>query len=318
MEAGAGKKTAGLFRLAGFARSVGAEILQGWMYHGNIAASLASLMVPDSLVAWSVRQSLAALETEQDATVRLIRRATSARRRPMKIVYNSETAARDHEALGYPADRTVLIPNGVDLDLFRPDRLARQRLRIELGLPENGLLVGMFARYHRVKDHTGFLAAARILAAARPEVDFILAGEGVTGENRELAELVARQGLQQRCRLLGRRDDIPSLTASLDLATLTSLSEGFPNVLAEAMACGVPCVATDAGESSTLLEPVGEVVPCRDPNALAAAWERILSMPDEERRRIGEAGREQVLSRYSLDRMTAAFEKLYRAMVSER
>ena len=318
METGAGKKAAGLFRLAGFARSLDADILQGWMYHGNIAASLSSLMVDGSQAAWSVRQALGALSTEQDATVRLIRRAVAVRRRPRRIIYNSEAAARDHEKLGYLPERKVIIPNGFDLDVFKPDRFARRRLLNELELPEATLLVGMIARYHPVKDHAGFLAAAALLASVRKNVHFVLAGEGVTQDNRELTDLVATNYLAERCHLLGRRDDVPSLTAALDLATLTSLSEGFPNVLGEALACEVPCVGTDVGASGTLLDRVGVVVPCRDPEALTAAWEKYLGMTPDNRRRTGAAGREVIRTRYSLDRMVTAFEDLYLNMVPNR
>jgi len=316
MESGAGRKAAAPFRLAGFARSAGAEILQGWMYHGNIAASFSSLMVSGSQVSWSVRQSLGALSTEKEATVRVIRRAMSVRRRPVKIVYNSETSARDHEQLGYAADRRMIIPNGFDLERFQPDSLAGRRLRAELQIPESTLLVGMIARHHPVKDHKGFFAAAERLGATRKDVHFILAGEGVTPDNQELAGLVAGHGLADRCHLLGRRDDIPSLTAALDLATLTSLSEGFPNVLGEAMACGVPCVGTDVGDTDKLLNETGGVVPCRDPQALVAAWERFLAMTPEQRQQVGVNSRATIRSRYSLDRMVAAFEDLYMTMIS--
>jgi len=315
MESGAGRKAAGPFRLAGFARSTGAEVLQGWMYHGNIAASFSSLMVSGSQVSWSVRQSLGALATEKGSTVRLIRRAMSVRRRPATIVYNSETAARDHEQLGYPADRSRIIPNGFDLEKFQPDSQAGDRLRAELQIPASSLLVGMIARYHAVKDHESFFAAAARLGAARGNVHFILAGEGVAPDNQELANLIAVHGLADRCHLLGRRDDLPALNAALDLATLTSLSEGFPNVLGEALACGVPCVATDVGDSGVLLKEAGEVVPCGDPQALVAAWERFLAMTPEQRRKVGAKGRATIRSRYSLDRMVTAFEDLYMTMV---
>jgi glycosyltransferase involved in cell wall biosynthesis len=134
-------------------------------------------------------------------------------------------------------------------------------------------------------------------------------------DNQELANLIARHGLADRCHLLGRRDDLSALTPALDLATLTSLSEGFPNVLGEALACGVPCVATDVGDSGVLLDEAGEVVPCGDPQALVAAWERFLAMTPEQRRQVGAKGRATIRSRYSLDRMVTAFEDLYMTLV---
>jgi len=311
MEKGAAEQAAGMIRLVRFARAVRPDILQGWMYHGNAAASLTGLAMPGSRVFWSVRQSLGAPQTEQSGTTRLIRRAVHLRRRPERIVYNSGVAALHHEKLGYPENCRTVIPNGFDDHRFQPDLAARDLIRKELDLPKDTPLIGMVARYHPVKDHDGFLKAAALLAGRAPDVRFLLIGSGVNGDNEELLDRIRSLDLSNRCHLLGERDDIPAVTAALDVATLTSLSEGFPNVIGEAMTCGVPVVATSVGETPELLDGIGTVVPCGDPASMAASWGELLELSVERRRSLGAAGRSRIQDRYSLARMISLFEKLY-------
>ncbi len=313
MEKGGTERVAGTIRLVRFARAFRPDILQGWMYHGNAAASLTSLAMPGSRVFWAVRQSLGAPETEHAGTSRLIRRSVHLHRRPEIIVYNSAVAARDHEELGYPEHRRMVIPNGFDTDRFRPDPDARDQVRKELGLSRDTRLIGMVARHHPVKDHAGFLKAAAVLAGAEPDVHYLLTGAGVTDDNRELSDQVRSLDLTSRCHLLGERNDIPAVTAALDIAALTSISEGFPNVIGEAMACGVPVAATCAGEVPELLDGIGTVVPCGDPDRMAAAWRGLLEMPAERRRSLADAGRARIQDRFGITRMISSFEKLYQA-----
>lgn len=311
MEKGGTEQAAGMIRLVRFARAIRPDVLQGWMYHGNAAASLTGLAMPGSRVFWSVRQSLGAPETEQAGTTRLIRRAVHLRRRPERIIYNSGVAALHHEKLGYPEHCRVVIPNGFDDQRFQPDLAARDLIRKELDLPKDTPLIGMVARYHPVKDHDGFLKAAALLAGRVPDVRFLLAGSGVNNDNEELLDRIRSLDLSNRCHLLGERDDIPAVTAALDVATLTSLSEGFPNVIGEAMACGVPVVSTSAGETPELLAGIGSVVPCGDPASMAASWGELLELSMERRRSLGATGRSRIQDRYSLARMISLFEKLY-------
>ena len=205
----------------------------------------------------------------------------------------------------------MVIPNGFDTDRFRPDPESRNRIREDLGLSPATRLVGMVARYHPVKDHAGFLRAAALLAGREPDVHFLLTGAGVTGDNRELVDLVRSLDLAACCHLLGERNDIPAVTAALDVAALTSLSEGFPNVVGEAMACGVPVAATAVGEAPELLDLIGAVVPCGDPERMAASWQQLLELPEDRRRTLCTAGRARILDRYSMTRMVSAFETLY-------
>jgi glycosyltransferase involved in cell wall biosynthesis len=156
---------------------------------------------------------------------------------------------------------------------MRPDSRARARLRKQWGYEQNEVLLGMVARFDPHKDHDNLFKALAILKQIRPEWICLLAGHGMTADNPELASLIRTLGLEHDVLLKGERHDIPDLMNALDIHVLSSVSEGFPNVIAEAMACGTPCVATDAGDASLIVGTTGWIVPPRNPIKLAHALE---------------------------------------------
>ncbi len=139
----------------------------------------------------------------------------------------------------------------------------------------------------------------------------MLCGDAVHWENHELVGWIDAAGIRERCHLLGRREDIPRLNAALDLASSSSCGEGFPNVIGEAMACGVPCVVTDVGDSALIVGDTGRVVPPKNPEALAGAWRELIERGPEQRHQLGAAARCRVGKHYSLQAIVAQYEKLY-------
>src|SRR5262249_13530770 len=162
-----------------------------------------------------------------------------------------------------------------DLDRFAPDPKAYAAVRTELGLAPGATLVGVVGRHHPLKDHATFLRAAALLAGERGRVHFVLAGRGLEPGNPALEPLVGDTALRGRVHLLGERDDMPRLLAALDVLALSSVSESFPNVVGEAMACGVPCVVTDVGDAARIVGPTGIVVQPGNPAALADGLRRV-------------------------------------------
>jgi glycosyltransferase involved in cell wall biosynthesis len=283
------------------------------MYHGNTAASLVGLLqLAATPVFWTVHYSLDQAIAPNRLTRWLVRAGAPLSRTVARIVYCSAASAGQHEALGYDPRRRVVIPNGVDVDRFRPDPAAGARLRALLGVQPDVPLVGTFARYDPMKDHANLLAAvARLRARGRP-VHLVLAGSGATADNGALQDSVAAAGLAGRVSLLGVRDDVDALMPGLNLFVLPSAyGEAFPNVLIEAMAAGVPCVATDLGDCATILGETGLAVPPRDPDRLAAAMERLLAAPEAERAWRAEAARGRVLAEFSLPSVAERYLDLY-------
>lgn len=312
---------AALPRLPVLGRAVEADLFQGWMYHGNVMASLARLggrrRVP---VLWNVRQRLESLADEVPRTRAVIRVSRRLAQQPAAIVYNLEAAAEDHERLlGYPATRRVVIGNGFDCEAFRPDPAARAATRARWGVAEETLLLGRVARWHPMKDIPTLLAAFAPLAAAEPRLALALVGRGMEPGNAELAALVARHGLGGRVLPRGEERDLAAVTPAFDIAVSSSShGEGFPNVIGEAMACGVPVVTTDVGASAAVLGDPARVVPPRDPAALAAVLRRLLALPPAALAALGAADRARVSAEYGLAAVTAAYARLWRRVAAAR
>lgn len=295
------------------------DIVQGWMYHGNLAAYFAGLASTYSIpVVWNIRHSIYDVRKEKILTRWLIKAGAHISHRPARIVYNSKTSAKQHEALGYRAQKTLMIPNGFDTEKFLPDPAARQRIRRELGLSDDILLIGLVARYHPMKDHANFLRAASRLAQQHNNLMFILAGRGVNRSNPVIGRLLAQLGIQEKTVLLDERRDIAQLMASLDIASsASSWGEGFPNVVGEAMASGVPCVVTDVGDSAFLVGNTGKVVPPDEPQALACAWQELIEMGEVERRHRGGRARDRIVQNFTLDNVAQQYERLYEDVLSQ-
>ncbi|HYG84893.1 MAG TPA: glycosyltransferase [Azospirillum sp.] len=238
---------------------------------------------------------------------------------PDAVVINSETGRRVHEYYGYEPRSWEMIPNGFDLTRFRPDAAARQRMRAELGVPDVVVLIGLPARFDPMKDHLTFLAAATNLVEKEPNVGFVLIGRGLTDDNQWLRSRIAACGLGKHVHLLGERKGIDRLLPGLDIVTLSSaFGEGFPNVLGEAMACGVPCISTDVGDAAHIIGDTGLVVAVRDPTAMAVAWRTLILAGAERRRELGRRARERIAENFSLPLIIGRYEALYEEVAGIR
>lgn len=306
----------GLFRLERILREVRPEILQTWLYHADFLGLLVKKPARIPHLIWNVRCSDAGLSPADLALRRVLGRCSAV---PDAIIVNSRAGQRFHQRIGYGPRRWEQVPNGFDIDTLRPDPEARRCFRAEFCIDDDTTLIGLPARYHPMKDHDTFFAAAAILGKNRPKVSFALVGAGVEPSNRALAKAIAASELGTRVRLLGERDDMTGFYAALDIATLSSaFGEGFSNVLGEAMACGLPCVATDSGDAAKLLGPTGVVVPPRDPPALAAAWQRLIEIGAEGRRSLGKQARLRIARDYSLCAAVTRYEAIYEDIAAPR
>lgn len=307
-----------LWRLAGWLRRSEPDVVHCWMYHANLLGGVAARVVSKAPVLWAIHHT--SLEPAQNKR-RTIWAAKLggplSRRIPARIVYCSESARRLHEAAGYDPRKSEVIPNGFDLDRFRPDPRARAELRAEWGTPEGAVVIGMAARLDPAKDHANFFAAAARLAVRFPEVRFALCGAGMDPSNSRTAAWVREAGLAGRCVLLGAREDMPRVYSAFDIATSSSASEAFPMAVGEAMACGLPCVVTDAGDSALIVGGAGRVAPRRDPEALAAHW-AILAADAGLRRSLGEAARRRIAASFSLGLAARRYRALYRALAANQ
>ena len=301
----------GLFRLIRLLHRLKPDVLHCWLYHACLLGLFATRIVHVNALIWALRSANPGLHSysmQTKAVVRLCARLSAV---PDAIIVNSETARTVHEQWKYRTNRMKVVPNGIDADRFTPDPEVRVQVREEIGIAPDVMLVGLIARFHPAKDHETFLRAAGLLHQRHPDVHFLFAGQEMVPENHTLTRLIAENNLRQAVHLLGARRDIACVTTALDISCLSSWSESFPNVLLEAMACGVPCVTTDVGDCAFVVGDTGRIVPPKNPEALAAALDEMVSMQEFERTSLGQRARKRVLELFTLERMVSTYQKLY-------
>lgn len=305
------------FRLRNIVRNFKPDVIQGWMYHGNLVSRLARRWAPDetSLV-WNIRHSLYQLQDEKPVTRQVIRVNKSLSKSVNVILYNSGISRQQHEAFGFVADQGMVIPNGFNTMLLRPNHEKSNKMRVELGIEPDDIVVGHVARFHPMKNHVGFLQAAVQVLEVKSRVVFLLAGRDVLPDNPSFSGIVP-PGLKSSFRFLGERTDIPEVMQAMDVFCLSSAwGEAFPNVLGEAMACGVPCVTADVGDSRYIVGETGIIVPPSDIQALGHSLNEILNFSVDKRISLGMAARDRIESRYAISKIVTQYSDLYCKLVS--
>ncbi|MES1976576.1 MAG: glycosyltransferase [Pseudomonadota bacterium] len=292
------------------------DVVQTWLYHADLIGGLAARMAGCRRVVWGIRSCN--LSPELISRFTLVVAWVCARLSglvPAAIACCSQQAAKEHKALGYSADKFHVIPNGYDLGLFSPSPALRHQVRTEWGIADDEVLLGCVARWDPYKDHDNLLHALSIAANAGTPVRCVLIGGGMAQGNTSLMDLLAKYNLVQSVVLAGSRKDVPAVMNALDVHILPSVSEAFPNVLAEAMACGTPCISTDVGDAALIVGDTGWVVARRDPQALSLAISDAVNSVKTEGfvgRQL--AARKRIVENFSLEKMRQAYVELWRSL----
>lgn len=309
----------GLWQIYRLLRSLRPDVIQTWMYHADFFGGLIARIAGIKAVSWGVRNSGAELQKSSRASralAWLCARVSGVV--PGVIVACAENAAQRHQDWGYKADRMLVISNGYDLSLWQPDTDARHRLRAELQLDDHTPLIGSIARWNPLKDHANLLGALALTVKSHPEVRCVLIGQGMDSNNPQLMALLQQHNLTDRVILLGRRTDVPQCMNALDIHVLSSLAEGFPNVVAEAMATGTACVVTDVGDAVRITGDTAWIAPAQDAPALSEALNdalKALDSPDMNDRL--ERARQRVSHLFSLATMVAAYRVVWHRLAQD-
>ncbi|MDE2420947.1 MAG: glycosyltransferase [Gammaproteobacteria bacterium] len=268
------------------------DVIQGWMYHGNVFASVASrLSVSEPPVVWGMRHSLDAPKEESVSTKVALHVSKWLSGHPAIVVYCAQSALKKHIQFGFVSRKDVVIPNGV---------LLNHSLGVR-SFDRSQVVVGFAGRYHTAKGFQYLFEAISQVQQQNRDVCFRLAGNGVELDNPAIAALMSQHHIDPtRIELLGQVSDMPTFYHSIDLLMLTSITEGFPNVLVEAMAAGVPCVTTDVGDARPIVDQTGFVVPARDAGAISREILSYIGLTPAQKEDLSSLALERIKSHYQL------------------
>ncbi len=295
-----------LRRLIALVRHEKPDVLYAYLPVPNLLSVLLKPIFPKVRMVWGVRASNVDFNQYDWLARAVFRLECLFSRFADLIIVNSNAGRNYHVAQGFPESKMVVIPNGIDTVRFKPDSVARSKARAEWGIKENEKLVGLVARIDPMKDHPTFLKAAELLIRESPDIRFVCVGDGPEPYKSDVLKLASDLGFGGKIVWTGSRSDMPDVYNALDVAVSSSYGEGFPNVLGEAMACGVPCVATDVGDSAWIVADTGVVVAPRNPEILAQGISECLKKKSAA---LAVACRVRIVDMFSLEQLVDKTEK---------
>lgn len=311
----------GLLKLWRTLKKLQPDIVQTWMYHADLVGGFVSWLAGVKNIFWNIRHTNLTPGESSRITI-LIAKACAylSSLIPKKIICCAEKSLDVHSALGYKKDKMIAIGNGYQLDRFSPDATARFKLRNELDI-DNTMVFGMVGRFDILKDHKNLLDSLGILKSKGVDFKCLLVGTNMNPENSQIVEWLKKSNLEKNILLLDQRSDIPAVMNALDIHVLSSRSEAFPNVVAEAMACGTPCITTDVGDAALIVGDTGWVAPPQDPQALADFFETaITEMRLNPTRWQGRktACRKRIENEFSMEKMVSKYHSTWRSVLLEK
>ncbi|MBC8331164.1 MAG: glycosyltransferase [Anaerolineae bacterium] len=292
------------------------EIIYGYLDVPNIFAILAGKTARKKVV-YGVRSSHVDF-SRYDWTAGIVYRIEAFLSRfADQIIVNSQTGLDYHRSRGFAPQKMRVIPNGIDAKRFRPNKILREQKRLAWGVSTQHILIGLVARLDPIKGHPIFLRMAAILNNQFPQVRFVCVGDGADDYWQEMRLMANTLGLASSLVWAGSCTEMPSVYCALDIFVSASFGEGFSNVIGEAMACEIPCVVTNVGDSAHIVGNTGRVVAPNDPESLAAAVSEFLEMSAETRAALGRQARKRIQEKFSVEKMVAATEKTFKELADE-
>lgn len=289
------------------------DVVQTWMYHSDLLGGFAAKSLGIENIIWGIRNT--ELNTKENfsrkAMVKLCAKLSYTI--PSQIACVANTAMKTHiKQGGYDASKMLVIPNGFDLNKFKPNEIRRLELRDKLNIKSDELVIGNIGRFDPVKNHKNFIKACILLLQKGYKFKVLLAGRDVDLNNPEISKLFKNNKLSKYFLFLGEIDNTPSFYNAIDVFCLCSYTEGFPNVLGEAMATEKVCLATDAGDAWVVLSNSGFRIDSTSFADIAIALEtNVLNKALSNLNDIGNAARLSIVNSYSINKIVSQFEDLY-------
>ena len=304
-----------LWRLIKSIRHINPDIIHTWMYHADLLGGLAAYFTQKKVI-WSIRNTHVAIGSGTAKTTKYIMWlcAKLSYKIPSKIICVANAAKISHyKNYRYDNKKMIVIPNGYAIDAIQKMVIntQKEKLLTELKIRNDKIIIGSIGRFNDYKDFPTFIKSANILLMSQQNLQFLLIGRDVDENNKSLMSLISDTVSPNAFVLLGERNNIPELLSLMDIFCLHSISEGFPNVLGEAMCAGLPCVTTDVGDAALMVGGHGSVVPHSNPEKLAAALQAMLDLSPQERTNIGQALSQRIRDHYSITNIQQAYKALY-------
>ena len=317
LDFGRGKVTvSGVLKLFSILRKVKPDVVQTWLYHADLLGGLLARLLGIRSIVWGIRHANFDPQYNSRGTLKVMRLCSMLSDYiPRKIVSCSMQATQLHQQAGYISHKFVLIPNGYDMNRFKPDDDSRNAFRADLGIAHKAFVLGMVARFNVQKNHRNLIQALGELKRNGVQFTCLLVGVDIEEGNGVLREWMEDAGVVENVKLLGPRSDIPAVMNALDIHVLSSLGEAFPNVLAEAMACGTPCVTTDVGDAAVIVSNHGWIVSPQNTRALTdglmQAYDRFKSNGVEWQQR-KRACRTHIMANFELKKMSEKYRQVWK------
>lgn len=291
------------------------DVVQTWMYHADLIGGVIARFAGIKNIIWGVHHTALVKGESKRSTILIAKlNALISSFIPRRIIYCAEKSRQVQESIGFKHEIGQVIPNGYNINDFKPNPNAKMTFRQEIDLSNNKFLIGHVGRYHPFKDYPTLVNAIGLLTKQKGALKVAIVGTDLTTNNIQLNQLIKDNRCSEHITLLGRRNDITVVMNGFDLFVISSVSEAFPNVLNEAMACGTPCVTTDVGDSRVIVGDTGWVVPPKDTHALAnailAAIEEKQNNPQAWQAR-KQACRERIVSNFSIEKMVEGYHQVW-------
>ncbi len=306
-----------LWRLVRLIQRYRPDVIQTWMYHADLIGGLAARIAGSCAIVWGIR-STSIPQGRFSVTYWLIRFcAICSYFIPDKIICCANSAKAAHIKLHYAEHKMIVIPNGYDFAALQFDEEIRSIGRARLGINEDDVVIGVVGRFDPLKDYFNFVSAAALVSEHYENVKFLVVGRGNEWSNETLCEWIESAGLTERFYLVGQQTDVAHFLMVMDIFCLSSVNEAFPNVVVEAMAIGLPCVVTRAGDAAIILNDEENVVPVKDSAALADALLKMCNLDRVSRIRLGAINSKEVRSRYGIDEIVQKYSYAYDFVAKE-
>lgn len=309
----------GISQLYQVIKASSADVVHTWMYHSDLLGGVLARFSGIKNIIWGIRGPYNRERTSFSTKLIVYSCMLLSRWVPKLITSNSHYAKGEHIKIGYSLNKFKVIPNGYKLDYAAFSEQEKTDFYKKHQIKQDSLLLGMVSRFDPHKDHNNLFLALKILQSRGLNFICLLVGSGMDEENGELLSLLNRYNLSGDVRLLGRSDSVPEIMSLLDVHILSSAAESFPNVLAEAMVMGTPCVSTDVGDATDIIKDTGWIVPAENPSQLADA---VIDASEEMKdgllwRKRQLMCRKRIEENYSLEQMISAYHDIWNEVANE-